>query len=243
MDTDSSFWPEANRMDLQALLDDPPLIHECDGKLLVWGMSRSILDFIDAHVNQNSKTLETGCGQSTILFAMKGAHHICINPWQSEVDRIKDYCVRHGIPTDRLDFRVDLSVNVLPKIADDQLDFALIDGAHSFPNPFIDWYFISSQLKTGGILLVDDIRIWTGRVLKDFLLGEPEWKLIGLFEENTAVFLKQHDYRTTKDWGEQPYVVQQSAPPPELRQSKFQKGMSLLRQGKVLTLARKIARG
>lgn len=228
-------------MNVQSLFDDPPLIHESDGKLLVWGMSRAILDFIDANVNEHSKTLETGCGMSTILFAMIGAHHICINPWQPEIDRIRDYCNRNGISTEKLDFRVDLSVNALPELADNQLDLALIDGAHSFPNPFIDWYFISSQLKTGGLLLVDDTHIWTGRVLKDFLLMEPEWKFMGQVPGTTAVFLKEKNYRTTKDWGEQPYVLQQSTPPAEVHQTKFQKGMRLLRQGKLRTLLRTMA--
>jgi Methyltransferase domain len=228
-------------MDLQALLDDPPSIHEYKGKLIVWGLLRPILDFIDGHVNDRSKTLETGSGLSTILFALKGGSHLCITPSQVEVDRIRDYCKQHGVSLQNVDFRVDLSENVLPELGADELDLALIDGGHGFPTPFMDWYFISSKLKTGGILIVDDIGIWTGRILKEFLISEPEWKLIEPFTEKTAIFVKEQSYRPSKEWVEQPYVVKRSEPL-ERHESKFRRGLRLLRRGRILTLVRKAAK-
>ena len=50
-----------------------------------------------------------------------------------------------------------------PTLELDALDLVLIDGSHSFPQVFIDWYYTQSALKVGGALLVDDVHIWTGK--------------------------------------------------------------------------------
>ncbi len=230
-------------MKLKDLLDNPPKIHPFKGQLIAWGLPQCTLDFIDTHITEGSRTLETGAGLSTILFALKGASHICITPFQEEVDRIREYCKQCGISLQKVDFRVDLSTTVLPQLGPAELDLALIDGCHGFPTPFIDWYFTATKLKLGGTLIVDDVQIWTGRVLKDFLGSEPEWKLIEPFSDKTAVFVKRHHYHPWKEFEQQPYVVQQD----ELLErddddeSKFSKGLRLLRQGRILTLVRKMA--
>jgi hypothetical protein len=230
-------------MKLKDLLDNPPKIHPFKGQLLVWGLPQSALDFIDAHVTEDSKTLETGAGLSTILFALKGASHVCITPFQEEVDRIKEYCQRSGVPLEKVDFRVGLSTTVLPELGPIELDLALVDGCHGFPTPFIDWYFTANKLKIGGTLIVDDVQIWTGRVLKDFLVSEPEWKLIEPFSDKTAIFTKQRHYDPWKEFEQQLYVVQQNEllERENVSESAFSKGLRLLRQGQILTLARKIA--
>jgi hypothetical protein len=51
-------------------------------------------------------------------------------------------------------------------------------SSHSFPQVFIEWFYTASALKVGGHLLVDDVHVWTGHVLRDFLLDEPEWTKI-----------------------------------------------------------------
>jgi hypothetical protein len=48
-----------------------------------------------------------------------------------------------------------------------QLDFALIDGAHAFPQPIID-YFYNERLKAGGLLAVDDLTISSVSMLHGF---------------------------------------------------------------------------
>src|SRR5579872_886951 len=135
-------------MKLRELLDDPPRVHPSEGQLIAWGLQRPILEFLDAFVGEESKTLETGAGMSTILFALKGATHTCITPFPEEVDRIRNYCTQHRISLQKVDFRVDLSATVLPDLGSVELDVALIDGCHGFPTPFMDWYFTAAKLKT-----------------------------------------------------------------------------------------------
>jgi Methyltransferase domain len=227
-------------LDLKDLLNDPPKVHPYNGQLLAWGLPRPALDFIDEHVTEGSKTLETGSGLSTILFALKGASHLCITPFQEEVDRIREYCQRRGVSLQSVDFRVGLSTSVLPELGPVELDLALIDGCHGFPTPFMDWYFTASRLKIGGAVVVDDVQIWTGRVLRDFLALEPEWRLIEPFSDKTAIFVKERHYDPWKEFEQQLYVVQQDELL-ERPESKFSKGLRLLRQGQILTLVRKMA--
>jgi hypothetical protein len=229
-------------MKLTELLDNPPKVHPSDGQLIAWGLQRPILEFLDAFLDEDSRTLETGAGMSTILFALKGATHTCITPFQEEVDRIGNYCKQHGISLEKVDFRVDLSATVLPELGSVELDVALIDGCHGFPTPFMDWYFTAAKLKTGGIVIVDDVHIWTGRVLKDFLVSEPEWKLVQPSSDRTAIFVKERSYDPWKDFYHQPYVVRESQRLESGSESKFRKGLRLLSSGKILTLARKMGR-
>lgn len=198
-------------MNFQDLLNNPPKLHsDRSGKPISWGLSDEVLHFIDKHVDAASKTLETGAGVSTILLALKGVEHICIVPSVDEVDRIKEYCMRHRISTGKINFQIDRSENALPRLQLNGLDLVLIDGRHAFPTPFIDWHYASAGLKGGGVLIIDDTQLWTGRILREFLLSEPEWKLKKDFSR-TAVFVKLQGGSHSKEWNQQPFVVRNSS--------------------------------
>ena len=49
----------------------------------------------------------------------------------------------------------------VPKYDLPELDFALIDGAHGYPFPELDYYYFYPKVKVGGLLVVDDIHIPT----------------------------------------------------------------------------------
>ena len=198
-------------MNVQTLLQNLPKLHTDEtGQPISWGLSDDVLYFIDKHVSDTSKTLETGAGISTIIFGLKGAKHTCIVPRKDEVERIKAYCAQQNISTQNISFEIDISESVLPCLEINNLDLVLIDGRHGFPTPFIDWYYASPKLKVGGILIVDDTQIWTGRILKEFLLLEPEWQLEEEFSDKTAVFKKLKEVSHWKEWNKQPYVLLKS---------------------------------
>lgn len=196
---------------LQELLHNPPLIHEeAPGKLTSWQLSDEVLYFINENVNENSVTLETGTGISTILFAIKASHHTCISPSQKQVERIKKYCHKHQINIDKIDFKIDFSEKVLPSLNINKIDLILIDGSHAFPIPFIDWYYTYQKLKVGGKIIVDDTQLWTGLVLKQFLILEPEWRFNKNSPPRSAIFTKIQKYAQTKWYAQQPYIVKNS---------------------------------
>jgi hypothetical protein len=72
------------------------------------------------------------------------------------------------------------------------------------------------------------------------LLAEKEWRLVELFENKTAIFVKEQSYRPWKGFGGQPYVLQQSESL-SLHESQFHKGLQLLRRGQIGTLIKKVA--
>ncbi len=227
-------------MNLKDLLKNPlKLYTDESGRPYSLQLSEEVLYFIDKNIGENSKTLETGAGISTVLFALKGAEHTCITPDRKETDRIKEYCLQNGISTDSVDFVVGRSEDTLPRTNLNGLDLAVIDGRHAFPTPFIDWYYISPFLKTGGMLILDDMEVWTVKALEEFLLQEPEWRCVKKFVKTTC-FIKLSEGSHQKEWNEQSYVALRS------RTTKFKlnyilyKNIKLLRQGKILQLIGKI---
>jgi hypothetical protein len=124
---------------VEELLADPPKLHlrssrsgAGDGPGLTnqWKLSDEELLFISRHIAKSSRTLETGAGCSTILFAMLGSRHTCIVPDQPLVDRIFAFCNEKQIPTANLSFIVGISERVLPQLKDQDFDLVLI----IFPN-------------------------------------------------------------------------------------------------------------
>ena len=182
---------ETTRMTLDELLALQPKLHtDGSGQAFSWQLGDDMLRVIDAHLTTGSVTLETGAGVSTVLFALKGARHVCIVPDTAEVDRITRFCTEHGIDRSSLRFEIDCSDQALPRLDLPELDLVLIDGAHNFPVPFIDWHYTAPHLKVGGLLVIDDAHIWTGFTLKQFLKSEPEWEIVVDAAPRSVVFRK-----------------------------------------------------
>jgi hypothetical protein len=103
----------------------------------------------------------------------------------------------------------------------------------------------------GGLLVVADTWVWTGDVLKQYLLSEPEWELEADFSPRTSVFRKLAHGSQTKEWIEQAFVVKNSRfkldekPPSyiELNEkppSYIVTAIRLLKRGQVSLLAKKV---
>jgi hypothetical protein len=197
-------------MNVHDLIADPPPLHEDAGELIAgWRLADAELVFLDRHLSAGMKTLETGSGVSTILFALKGARHTCITPKQGEAARIRAYCDQHRIDHTGIAFITERSEYVLPGMRGRDLDLALIDGRHGFPTPFLDWFYIAEMLKTEGILMIDDLHIWTAELLKQFLQSDPGWRHV-VETGRAAVFQKLDDSAHQKDWDDQPFVFGRS---------------------------------
>lgn len=199
---------------IQDVIADPPLVHEwmsAEG-LMTHGLLPEALAFIEATVQPGQRTLETGSGLSTIAFALRGAEHVCIVPDPEEPVRLRSYCEARGIDTSRITFEVAPSERVLPTLDLGELDLVLIDGSHSFGQVVIDWFYTQEALKVGGTLIVDDVHIWTGRILRDFLAAEPEWEITNRWAGRTVSLRKLAPVDVAKDWSDQPYVWRRTRP-------------------------------
>src|SRR5712692_6759447 len=162
-------------MDVNQLLAQRPMLQRDHlGRPANWAVAEDVARLLDREVGPRCRTLETGAGVSTVIFAMKGADHTCVVPDALLVDRIVAFCKDAAIATDTVSFEIGSSEDVLPGLKPSNLDVVLIDGAHAFPTPFIDWFYSArTGLRDGGMLIVDDTQLWTGRLLVDFLSCEP----------------------------------------------------------------------
>lgn len=193
---------------LRSVLDDPPQVHPMAGAgpLGVWDIGEDCYRLLAEHVGPGTRTLETGCGVSTVLFAALGAEHVCCTPGPEERERLLTHCNGRGIPVDRLEFRLGSSHETLPGLAGErrQFDLFLVDGGHGFPLPIVDWFYGASMLRPGGLLVVDDIGLPAVRTLVGYLDRDPRWPLVARGSKWVA-YRRDGEGSFAEDWTAQPF--------------------------------------
>jgi hypothetical protein len=167
----------------------PPLLHGDGGHY--FGLAWKALEWLEANVRPGMRTLETGAGASTVVFAARGAVHTAISPAAEEHRRIRDYCEANGVSTEQVRFIDDSSHTALAALESDPLDVVLIDGAHGFPFPMLDWYLVQSRITVDGALIVDDAYIPAVNALVSNLRDMRAWKLEATPGGRTVVFRKK----------------------------------------------------
>jgi predicted O-methyltransferase YrrM len=191
-------------MIIEQLLKDKPAFHAWpDGTPANWSVAGDVLRFLTDLVKPGMNTLETGAGQTTVVFAVRGANHVCITPDTAQAERIRAYLEPLGTGSS-VRFIHQSSDEALPSGCHipERLDLVLIDGAHRFPFPILDWYYTQARVPVGGMMIVDDIRMPSVRILYDFLNGEDEWELVTAFEV-TAAFRRVKETVCVWDWADQ----------------------------------------
>jgi hypothetical protein len=188
---------------LAQLISDNPKFHFYQGELTSWSIQADTLKYLLSVLKPGMTTLETGCGQSTVVFAIAKTQHTCIMPNQDEARRVKQYCMHLGLKSN-INFITKSSDIALPqrKRVPKVLDHVFIDGAHAFPAPIIDWHYTADKLKIGGILSLDDYKMPSVKILFDFMVDEEEWELLKIVQ-NTAFFKKIKPVKHIVDWSGQ----------------------------------------
>ena len=132
-------------------------------------------------------SVETGSGRSTLFFSHFSGSHVTFSlddgqsisqVWKSPLFLPATVRLIEG-PTQL----------TLPKfVFDEPIDVALIDGPHGFPFPDLEYYYFYPHVRTGGLLVIDDVHIPTIRNLFTFLRDDEMWKLLEVVHGRTAVF-------------------------------------------------------
>lgn len=172
-----------------------------------YGIEPVLARFLYDSVSEQSKTLETGSGISTLVFALRRSDHVAITPNAAEVEAIRTYASANEILLDRVEFIVEPSERYLPRCESKDLDFVLIDGKHVFPWPILDWFYTADKLKQGGILVLDDLQMSSVAILRDFILEDPRWQFMKSFGRRTVVVRKISESVHDVAWHIQPYIT------------------------------------
>jgi len=187
------------------VLNDLPSIHpKAPGE--VWSTSTDCYRFVAEHCPPGARTLETGLGVSTVLFALWGAEHRCIVPEPRQVARCIEYCRTHEIALDRVRFEVGFSWELLPTLEIGDLDLYLIDGGHAFPDPVIDWFYGAKWLRSGGLLIIDDLQMPAVVQLSWFLDNDPRWTNLARTEK-WAAYRREGQWRMGEPATRQPFFT------------------------------------
>ena len=187
------------------LFTERPSFHGRTSAIRNWKLADDVLHWLDKNVRRNQRTLETGCGYSTIIFALKGTRHTVISPIFEEHQRIRQWCEANEIDVSNLHFKLARSEELLPALHPEPLDVVLIDGWHAFPAPFLDWFFTAKRLVVNGYLILDDTQLKAVRILRDFLETEQgRWALVARFKR-TDIFRKISHNVFIGEWYTQPY--------------------------------------
>jgi predicted O-methyltransferase YrrM len=191
-----------NRGVPRSLVDElraqPPGLH--GGGAEYWGLAWEALEWLEREVRPGMATLETGSGASTLVFAAGGTEHEAVTPAADEEERFRAECERRAIDGSRVAFRIGLSHEVLPALDARPLDLVLVDGAHGFPYPILDWWFLAGRVRLGGRMLLDDADMPPVRALVDALRAQPGWELEQPASFRTAVVRKVADGLPSFDW-------------------------------------------
>ncbi len=177
----------------------PPGLHGAGDEY--WGLAWAALEWLERHVQEGMQTVETGSGSSTIVFAAKGADHVAVTPDAGEEGRIREECERRGISSARVRFVVGPSHEVLPTLEPRCLDVVLVDGAHGFPYPVLDWWLLAPHLRVGGRMLIDDAYMPPVGALVDSLRAQPRWAIEQTVGYRTVVVRKLAEGLPDFDWG------------------------------------------
>jgi hypothetical protein len=168
----------------------PPDLH---GGGEYWGLAWDALAWIERTVQPGWATIETGSGASTIVLAAAGAVHEAVTPDSREQERLERACAERRIDASGVAFRIGPSHEVLPAWEPRPLDLALIDGAHGFPYPVLDWWYLSPHVKVGGHVLLDDAYLPAVAAVVDFVRDSPDWRLADAVSFRTAHAVKLAD--------------------------------------------------
>jgi predicted O-methyltransferase YrrM len=170
---------------------EPPELHG-SGEVCA-GLAWAALEWLERTVRPGWATLETGAGLSTMVFAARGAVHESVTPSADEVERIRAECVARGISTERVDFLVGPSHERLREWQPRKLDLVLLDGAHGFPYPILDWWYVMPHVRPGGLVLLDDAYMGAVASLVAFLRSRPAWRIEEAVGYRTVVARKLAD--------------------------------------------------
>jgi glycosyltransferase involved in cell wall biosynthesis len=140
-------------------------------------------------VIQNS--VETGSGKTTLLLSHLSNNHrvFAVDAGQS-ISRVKSSPL---LAENTVTYVEGPTQRTLPKFEFvDRYQLVLLDGPHGYPFPDLEYYYLYPALDTGGLLIIDDIRIPSVGRMFDIIAADDMFETLEVVDGNTA-FLRRTD--------------------------------------------------
>lgn len=189
---------------IERVLADPPQVHPRAGG--AWSTDPACYEYMATLAKPGCRTLETGLGVSTVLFALWECRHTCVVYDEAEVSACKQYLDSHGISSEAVTFHIGPSQEILPTLSLRDLDLVFIDGCHGFPVPTIDWFYAASMLRADGVVVLDDIQLLQVRLgLFEFLNKDPRWVRTRRHPKWVA-YQRRQSGALGEEWEKQPFL-------------------------------------
>ncbi len=129
---------------------------------------------------------ETGCGLTTLILSQLSERHTSFTAEYG--DSLPKTRGHHRFNAASTNFIVNPTQLSLPAYRfPEPLDFAILDGPHAYPFPDLEYFFFYPHVRSGGILVIDDIHIPTIGRMHAFLSDDEMWEHLG-DTETTAFF-------------------------------------------------------
>ena len=194
--------------DLPPLHDRPPLPPHSGGLNPRLGQV-----FIDQLAPLNApRIIETGAGNSTLLFLMLGCTVVSIAPDDELERQIRSQAEARGLDLGRLTYVCDRSERALPHLAlsvKTRCEAAYIDGNHGWPSVMVDFCYLNMMLEEAGLLFVDDVQIYAVAQLVLLLRSQPGWEFVSLVGK-MATFRKKSRGEFLPDFRGEPFILANS---------------------------------
>jgi hypothetical protein len=86
--------------------------------------------------------------------------------------------------SDVVEFHERTSQAVLPELAakGHRIQFAFIDGAHTFDHCLIDFFYLDQMLEIGGVIVFDDVGFGSVNAVVRFVLANRGYELVEVLE-------------------------------------------------------------
>ncbi len=152
------------------------------------------------------RTMETGCGRTTLLFShLSERHSVFAFDRDNSAEKVFSSDL---LQRDHVEFVPGSTQRTVPAYRfEEPFQCVLLDGPHSYPFPELEYFHVYPHIETGGLLVIDDIWIPTIHRLYEFLCEEPMFRLDRVVS-NTAFFIRT-DAPTFDpygdDWMAQPF--------------------------------------
>src|SRR6266850_3736691 len=134
-----------------------------------------------------ANSLETGSGKTTLLFSHLSENHLTFAI--DEGNSISQVKKSPLFNPHNVTFVEGLTQVTLPKYNfEHKAQIALIDGPHGYPFPDIEYFYLYPLIESGGLLLVDDIKIPTIRRMFEIIKVDDMFELLEIVDDNMAFF-------------------------------------------------------